>query len=107
MQTAVLALERPARAGAGDAWDVLDEPAEWQSFSRESAANPGEWTSYIAIEGMWCPACSLAVEDALGSCAGVRDVQVNGGMATARVTWQPAQGQPSDWWRALRRAGYG
>ena len=85
---------------------ALDDPAEWQSFSR-SAGGADEWTSYVAIEGMWCAACTLAVEDALNSCAGVRDVQVNGATATARVTWSPALGRPSEWWQALERAGYG
>src|SRR5438045_1702046 len=85
---------------------LLDDPAEWGTFSREMAGQ-GTWESYIAIEGMYCAACSLSVEDALASCAGVRSVEVNGGTATARVTWQPGQGQPSEWWRSLERAGYG
>jgi Cu2+-exporting ATPase len=85
---------------------ALDDPAEWSAFSR-AAPGGGQMSSWIAIEGMWCPACSLAVEDALNSCAGVGEVQVNGATATARVTWDPAQGKPSDWWRALKRAGYG
>jgi Cu2+-exporting ATPase len=85
---------------------ALDDPAEWQSFSR-AAGGAGEWTSYVAIEGMWCASCTLAVEDALNSCAGVRDVQVNGATATARVTWSPTLGRPSEWWHALARAGYG
>jgi Cu2+-exporting ATPase len=85
---------------------ALDDPVEWSSFSR-AAPEGGRWNSYIAIEGMWCPACSLSVEDALLSCAGVRSVQVNGATATARVTWDPEAGKPSDWWRALQGAGYG
>ena len=88
------------------ALDVLDDRAEWESFSR-AAKSPGQWCSSIAIEGMWCPACSLAVEDALSACAGVSEVQVNGSTATAQITWDSAQGRPSDWWRALQRAGYG
>ncbi|MEJ6023588.1 heavy metal translocating P-type ATPase [Ramlibacter sp. PS4R-6] len=85
---------------------ALDDPAEWSAFSR-AGPRGGAVQSWIAIEGMWCPACSLAVEDALSSCAGVREVQVNGATATARVSWDPAVGKPSDWWRALDRAGYG
>lgn len=105
MQAAVLSLEAaPARAPG--AWDALDDAAEWQSFS-QAAPGGGQWTSYIAIEGMWCAACTLAVEDALAACRGVRGVQVNGATATARVTWAPEEGRPSDWWRSLARAGYG
>lgn len=85
---------------------ALDDPVEWASFSRALPASQA-WESWIAIEGMYCPACSLNVEDALASCAGVQAVEVNGGTGTARVTWQPAVGKPSDWWQALQRAGYG
>jgi Cu2+-exporting ATPase len=84
---------------------ALDDPAEWPSFSR-AAPGGGRWTSWIAIEGMWCPSCSLAVEEALGACRGVREVSVNGATATARVTWDPREGRPSHWWSALRAAGY-
>ncbi|HEY8049826.1 MAG TPA: HAD-IC family P-type ATPase, partial [Ramlibacter sp.] len=105
MQAATLALDAHARRAPG-AWDALDDPAEWQSFSHAAPAG-GEWTSWIAIDGMWCAACTLAVEDALASCSGVHAVQVNGATATARVTWNPDQGRPSQWWLSLQRAGYG
>jgi Cu2+-exporting ATPase len=85
---------------------ALDDPAEWASFSRALPSSQS-MESWIAIEGMYCPACSLNVEDALSSCAGVQSVEVNGGTGTARVTWQPSEGKPSEWWRALQRAGYG
>jgi P-type Cu2+ transporter len=85
---------------------ALDDPAEWASFSRALPSSRA-LESWIAIEGMYCPACSLNVEDALASCAGVQAVEVNGGTGTARVTWQPGEGRPSDWWKALQRAGYG
>ncbi|AMO24754.1 heavy metal translocating P-type ATPase [Ramlibacter solisilvae] len=106
MQLATAALDAPARR-AHDPWLALDEPAQWQEFSRELAAPAGTWESHIAIEGMHCPACSLTVEDALAGCAGVREVQVNGATATARLVWSPGTGKPSDWWHALRRSGYG
>lgn len=105
MQSAAIAIDAPASARE-DAWAVLDEPTEWQSFSQRSGG-ADEWTSYIAVDGMWCPACTLDVEDALRACAGVREVQVNGATSTARVTWDGRAGRPSDWWRSLRRAGYG
>jgi P-type Cu2+ transporter len=107
MQSATLAPDAPASPAPGDAWDAVDDAAEWQSFSRAIPQDAGAWESYVAIEGMYCAACSLTVEEALSRCAGVRNVQVNGTTATARVTWEPAAGKPSDWWRALKRAGYG
>jgi P-type Cu2+ transporter len=106
MHTAASSLQAPAPIDSA-AWTALDEPGQWQEFSRAVVERTGEWESYIAIEGMYCPACSLTVEEALAGCAGVRGVQVNGATATARVVWSPEAGKPSDWWRALRRSGYG
>ncbi len=85
---------------------VLDSPDEWQAFSREVPGRAGTWESYLAIEGMYCAACSLAIEDVLAPLPGVRSVEVNGATATARVAWDPAQGRPSQWLQALQRAGY-
>ncbi|MES2940777.1 MAG: cation-translocating P-type ATPase [Pseudomonadota bacterium] len=97
-----------ASAPAGNpAWAALDERAEWEGFSRELPQSPGRWESYLAIQGMDCPACSLAVEQALGTQPGVHAVQVNGATQTARVEWSPAAGRPSHWLVALQRAGYG
>ena len=91
----------PAAAAA------LDAPAEWQSFSRPAPGAEDRWESFLAIEGMYCPGCSLVVEQALAGAPGVHEVQVNGSTATARVVWSPALGRPSQWLQALQRAGYG
>lgn len=98
--------------GPGDAapparWSTLDEPAEWESFGRPLATQPGRWESYLAIQGMYCAACALTVEALLQQLPGVHSVQVNGASAVARLTWSPAQGLPSAWLAALQRAGYG
>jgi Cu2+-exporting ATPase len=92
----------PARA-----WHALDEPLEWQSFSAPASGQSGAWESVLAISGMHCAACSLAVEDALLHVPGVRSAQVNGPAALARVVWLPDRSRPSDWLDALARAGYG
>jgi len=106
MQSATLALDEAPSPKASE-WDVLDDPAEWQGFSRAVPGSPGAMESFIAIEGMYCAGCSLTVEDALRSCAGVRDVQVNGATGTARVVWSPDASKPSQWCAALVRVGYG
>ena len=88
-------------------WAVLDEAAQWQAFSRLLPGDSGLQESYLAIEGMHCVGCTLAVEDALKRVAGVENVQVNGATSTARIEWSPRAGRPSDWMEALKRAGYG
>jgi len=93
----------PAACG----WAALDEPAEWEGFSRAVAGREGHWESFLAIEGMHCAACSLTVEAALAKLPGVDGVRVNGASATARLIWSPQRSRPSDWLAALKRAGYG
>jgi len=86
---------------------ALDDRAEWKSFSRRVAGTAERWESYLAIQGMYCPACSLTVEQALLDSPGVESAQVNGATATARVIWAADRGRPSLWLAALQRAGYG
>jgi Cu2+-exporting ATPase len=89
-----------------EAWAVLDDREEWPRFGRELSPLQGCWESYLAIEGMHCAACTLAVEQALGGVPGVTSVQVNGATATARVVWSQADCRPSQWLAALGAAGY-
>ena len=94
--------DRPARH------EALDDPQEWTAFGRPlPGSDGGRWESYLALTGMYCPACSLTIEEALGRCPGVQSVQVNGATQTARLVWSPAAGRPSQWLAALQRAGYG
>ncbi|HET8747742.1 MAG TPA: cation-translocating P-type ATPase [Ramlibacter sp.] len=113
MQAAALPSAMPAaappaqgRADAGAAASALDERAEWESFSRPVKGREDAWESYLAVEGMYCPGCSLTIEQALKPLPGVEDVQVNGATATARIVWAPGRGRPSQWLEALQRAGY-
>jgi len=106
MQTATLALGTEPVAASSAAWAALDEPAEWEGFSRPVAGRDGWWETYLAIDGMHCAACSLTVEQALGQLPDVEGVQVNGATAMARLLWQPARSRPSAWMAALQRAGY-
>ncbi len=108
MQAATLSPTLPVGAPEppADRVAALDEPAEWETFSRPLPGQDGQWESYLAIDGMYCPACSLNIEQALGGLPGVCGVDVNGATATARVVWSPEQGRPSQWLRALQRAGY-
>jgi len=102
MSAATLSLPLPD--GATDA--PADDAADWDDSSRPLARQPGRWESYLAIQGMYCPGCTLTIERALQGLPGVHAVQVNGGTATARIEWSPAQARPADWVGALRAAGY-
>ena len=109
MQAAVLPvpLPQPSEVEHGGASrHVLDDPAEWEAFGRPVAGSEGCWESYLAIEGIHCAGCSLSIEQALAPLPGVRQVEVNGAAATARIVWDAAQARPSQWLAALERAGY-
>ncbi len=87
-------------------WQALDDPEEWESFSQHAAANKETFESRLAIEGMHCAACALNVERALKSVPGVSQATVNATSGRASVTWSSAQAKPSDWMRAVSKAGY-
>ena len=87
-------------------WTLLDDRDEWPRFGRALSDRAGYWESYLAIEGMHCAACALAVEQALGRVVGVDSVQVHSATAAARVVWSPTVCQPSQWLAALDAAGY-
>ena len=80
---AALASFSPAAAlprAPREAWQVLDDPAEWPAFGHAldgGDAGTGRWESQVAVEGMHCAGCGLAVEAALLRVAGVLEVQVN------------------------------
>src|SRR5512133_2190735 len=106
MQPSALVLDaRPRRDPVDRAWAALDEPAEWEGFSRPLKDREGCLESFLAIEGMHCAACSLTVEEALARLPGVESVHVNGASASARIVWSPQRSRPSDWLAALGRAG--
>lgn len=96
----------PDAPGPAQEEAVLDDPAEWEAFGRPLPGRAGCWESYLALEGIYCAGCSLTIEHALAGLPGVREVDVNGAAATARIVWDPAQGRPSQWLQALRGAGY-
>ncbi|WP_296491417.1 cation-translocating P-type ATPase [Rhodoferax sp.] len=85
---------------------LLDEEQEWTAFSRPVAQQPGRWESNVMIEGMYCAACALTIEDAIQSVPGVRSVEVSAGSHRAKVVWESQAVSPSGWMRAVHKAGY-
>ena len=99
-----------AQAGAAEgALALLDDPQEWGGFGRpcEAGAQGGLWESHVVLVGMHCAACALTVEEALLRVPGVQQAQVSGAAQRARVVWSPARVRPSEWFGAVRAAGYG
>ncbi|NVM90142.1 Cu2+-exporting ATPase [Variovorax sp. SG517] len=89
------------------AWQLLDDPAEWPVFGRElDAAGAGCWESQVMVEGMHCAACAFTVEAALRQVPGVIEAQVNAASRRARVVWSPAQTRPSRWFEVCAKAGH-
>ena len=87
-------------------WVALDEPAEWSSFSQAVDDEKYVWESHLAIEGMHCAACAINVEKALKAVPGVSDADVNATSGRARLMWDSNAVKPSDWMRAVAKAGY-
>ncbi|KLN55304.1 heavy metal translocating P-type ATPase [Variovorax paradoxus] len=109
---AALASFSPAAAlprAPREEWQVLDDPSEWPAFGRAldgGDAGTARWESQVAVEGMHCAGCGLAVEAALQRVAGVLEVQVNAASQRARVVWSAALTRPSRWFEASEAAGY-
>lgn len=87
-------------------WVALDESAEWVSFSQAHDNKAHEWESRLAIEGMHCAACAINVEKALKAVPGVLSADVNATSGRARLVWSAEITKPSDWMRAVSKAGY-
>jgi P-type Cu2+ transporter len=85
---------------------VLDDPQEWQAFSRAWAQDPTLWESSVVVQGMHCSSCALRCEEALTRVPGVISAQVSGVSHRATVIWSSSRVLPSEWLRALHAAGY-
>ncbi len=107
--------ESVPHSGAADLADqagrlaLLDEPDVWASFSRslgQAEQPPTRWESSVAVQGMHCAACSLAVEQALLALPGVESVRVSAASRRASVVWSSAKTRPSSWLQAAEPLGY-
>ncbi len=91
----------------GDA-AVLDDPAELDTFTRWSEGEGGARTgdSVFAIEGMYCAACSITIEQALQGLPGVLSAEVLPATRRAHVRWDPRRTRASALVEAVEKAGY-
>ncbi|NLX49278.1 MAG: copper-translocating P-type ATPase [Methanospirillum sp.] len=67
----------------------------------------GPTEAELAVTGLHCATCSLAVEDALKREPGVSEARVNLATGSARVTFDPARTDLAQLGRAVEDAGYG
>ena len=93
-------------AAAHPALAALDDPLEWQSYSRAVPGQDGLWESSLAVLGMHCAACAMTLEQLLGRLPGMHSVRVSGASAMARLVWSPQASRPSAWAAALAGSGY-
>ncbi len=84
---------------------VFDDPEEWSRFSHPGPGGLG-WVSQVRVEGMYCAACSLTVEQALLAVPGVCSVKVSSAAQRASVQWDAARTRPSQWLAAAQPHGY-
>ena len=88
------------------AWQLLDEPQEWQVFSQTTPGKPECWSSSVVFEGMHCAACAITIEQALKAIPGVQEVQVSAASHRGRIIWKESVTRPSQWMAAAAQAGY-
>jgi Cu2+-exporting ATPase len=89
-----------------EALRLLDDPAEWSTFSHAHTADDQVWTSSVVVEGMYCAACASTIEDALAAVPGVIDARVSAASHRAQIVWSAATVRPSVWLQAIQRVGY-
>nr|WP_297350867.1 cation-translocating P-type ATPase [uncultured Caldimonas sp.] len=88
---------------------VWDDPVERDRFTRWQAPAPGETRvgeSAFSIDGMYCAACSVTIEQALQKLPGVIAADVNPATRRARVRWLDGHTCPSALITAVEQAGY-
>src|SRR5664279_4912917 len=110
MQTACVVPQSVAvRERTDAAWAALDEPAEWEGFSRPVAGREGWLESTLAIQGMHCASCALTVERALARRRDWRGPPSAASHCEGRLRWiEPvmARFRPATCWpaRSARRS---
>jgi Cu2+-exporting ATPase len=100
----------PDSLDAADAGlQVVDDTVEQGRFTRWISGPQGQrWgESTLQLSGLHCAACAGIIEAALLRVPGVSAARVSPTTERATVCWDPARTLPSDFMRAVQRAGYG
>ncbi len=90
-----------------DDFTVLDDPVEQQDFTLDCEVQGlAACESVLLVQGMYCAACSDAVESAIAGKPGVLSAQVHAATRRLVLRWDPARTRISDLARAVGEAGY-
>ena len=90
-----------------DDFSVLDDPVEQQDFTQDcEVQGRAACESVLLVQGMYCAACSDAVESAVAGRPGVLSAQVHAATRRLVLRWDPALTRISDLARAVGDAGY-
>jgi P-type Cu2+ transporter len=90
-----------------DDFSVLDDPVEQQDFTQPCEVDGHACAeSVLLVQGMYCAACSDAVESALAGRPGVEQVQVHAATRRLTLRWDPARVRLSELARAVGDTGY-
>ena len=90
-----------------DDFSVLDDPVEQQDFTQDcEVKGQPACESVLLVQGMYCAACSDAVESAVVGRPGVLSAQVHAATRRLILRWDPAQVRISELARAVGDAGY-
>ena len=82
-----------------DRFSAVDDPDELAQFARPVAGEEGRREVILAIDGIHCAACSVAIEQALAPLAD--RVEVSVAARRARLVGQPGRTPLSDILRAI------
>ncbi len=87
---------------------VVDDPVEWDAFTKWHDEGSGRRVaeSSLRIVGMHCAACAGAIEQALARVHGVQRAEVSAAAQCATVRWDAGLTRPSALVRAIEAAGY-
>jgi len=90
-----------------DDFSVLDDPVEQQDFTQDcEVRGRAACESVLLVQGMYCAACSDAVESAIAGKPGVLSAQVHAATRRLIVRWDPELTRISELARAVGAAGY-
>ncbi len=83
---------------------AANEPADNEAPASYDLENAD--TATLSLAGMWCPSCSWLIDETLQRTPGVIETDVNFLQREARVTYDPAQTDPGQMKKRVRRLGY-